>query len=388
MADPFIVNQPITTQDVVFARADETARKLAWRLNGEVWASPLDIDDYMEGKAAVSTHALAKDDRCIYWILAHKHDGTHIIASCESIKKNIFIAGSENFIETTGFAIASVYTNPKYRRLGMAAFMLRKLQEFVDAESSCSALYSDIGRSYYAALGWDVFPSDQAIIHLHQDHFEIPGTATARYIGMDDLPELCAKDVNTLRARFAKTFAHDKAKTHVAFVPDHAQISWQLERETFVTQRIFSGERGLGGDGDKKPREIVNRGAISHCGRSWVYWVHYWREKTLKIMRFVQLDIHPQTGETVTDDQKIWDVIELLQAAAAEGAAWGLKKVLVWSPDELLTKGIKRFHDFHENEVDVVFDERTETSIPSLRWKGGASSADTVWEENYYYAWS
>lgn len=384
MADPFIVNQPITTQDVVFTRADETTRKLAWRLNGEDWASPLDIDSYMEGKAKVSTHALARDDRCIYWILAHKHDGTHIIASCESIKKSVFIAGkaaggegsSRGFVETTGFAIASVYTNPKYRRLGMAAFMLRKLQEYVDAESTCSVLYSDIGRAYYANLGWDVFPSDQATIHLHQDHFVIPGTATARYLTMDDLPELCAKDVESLRARFTNHFALDTAKTHVAFVPDHAQISWQLERETFVTQRLYSD------------KEIVNRGAISHCGRSWCYWVHYWREKTLKILRFVQLDNNPETGEAVTEDQKVWDLIELLQAAAAEGAAWGLKKVLVWNPDELVTRGIKRFHDFHEQEVDVVFDERTDTAIPSFRWKGAASTAKTVWEENYYYAWS
>lgn len=128
MADTFIVDQPITTQDVVFTRADETARKLAWRLNGEAWAPPLDIDTYLDRETYLSTHALTKDDRCIYWILAHKEDGTHIVASCESIRKTIFIAGkgtgvNDGFVETTGYAIASVYTNPKYRRLGMAAYM-------------------------------------------------------------------------------------------------------------------------------------------------------------------------------------------------------------------------------------------------------------------------
>ncbi|KAF3768648.1 hypothetical protein M406DRAFT_286587 [Cryphonectria parasitica EP155] len=378
MADPFIVDQPITTQDVVFTRADETIRRLAWRLNGEAWAAPLDIDTYLDRETHLSSQALTKDDRCLYWILAHKDDGTHIVASCESIKKTVYIAGkgtgvNDGFVETTGYAIASVYTNPKYRRLGMAAYMLRKLQEYVDAESECSALYSDIGRIYYSNLGWSVFPSEQVTIFLHQDQFPLPEKRRARYLSLQELPALCEKDVAALKARFRR-FAADHTRTHVAFAPDHAQISWQLARETFVTKWMFN-------------RGIENRGAITHCGRSWVYWDHDWREKKLKVLRFVFLDVSPETGEPVTEEHKAWDVVELLQAAAAEAAAWGLKQVLVWNPDEVTTKGVKGFHDFHEKEVDVVFEER-HSSIPSFRWKEGKSTADTVWEDNYYYAWS
>ncbi|CAN8100355.1 unnamed protein product [Discula destructiva] len=379
MGDPFIYDK-ITTEDVVFTRADDNIRKLTWRLNGEVFAAPLELEAYVEREGYLSQQALTKDGRCTYFVLAHKHDGTHIVASCESIKKTVFIAGrntgiNDGFVEATGYAIASVYTNPKYRRLGMAAYMLRRLQEQMDQESECSVLYSDIGRMYYANLGWDVFSSEQATIYLHaEEQFHLPANAKTTYIGLGDLPGLCDKDVAQMRAMFQR-LAADRTKTHVAFAPDFAQISWQLAREDFVTRIMHA-----------KP--IVHRGAIAHNRRSWVYWDHDWRTKQLKILRLVMLEEDSDAdGDAVSEESKAWDVVELLQAAAAEAAAWGLKKVLVWNPDATTTRGIKGFHNFHENEVDVIFDERKDTAIPSLRWKGARETGRTVWEDNHCYAW-
>lgn len=377
MGDPFIYEK-LTTEDVVFTQADESHRKLAWRLNGESWAAPLEIDQYVERESHLSKQELTKDGRCIYWILAHKDDDTHIVASCEATKKTVFIAGkgtgvNDGFVEATGYAIASVYTNPDYRRLGMAAYMLQNLQENMDAESECSVLYSDIGKTYYANLGWDTFPSDQATIHLHADKLNLPDVPKTRYLKIDELPPLCEKDVAMIKAKFAK-LAADHTKTHIAFAPDFAQISWQLAREQFMAGILFK-------------RQIERRGAITTNGRSWVYWDHDWREKKLKIMRLATLDPDPDTTvAAASEEEKVWDVVELLQAAAAEAAEWGLKKVLVWSPDATTTQGIKGFHNLYEKEVDVIFDERTDGSIPSFRWKGGRSTADTRWEDNHYYA--
>lgn len=379
MGDPFIYEK-LTTDDVVFTRANDSLRKLAWRLNGESWAAPMEIDQYVERESHLSTQELSKDGRCVYWVLTHKDDGTHIVASCESTKKTVFIAGkgtgvNDGFVEATGYAIASVYTNPDYRRLGMAAYMLRKLQENMDADSECSVLYSDIGKTYYANLGWDTFPSDQATIHLHADKFNLPDNPKTRYLTIDELPPLCEKDVAAMKVKFA-TLAADHTKTHVAFAPDFAQISWQLAREQFMAGIMFK-------------RQIERRGAITTSGRSWVYWDHDWREKKLKILRFVTLDPDSDvetTGAVASEEDKVWDLVELLRAAAAEAAQWGLKKVLIWSPDAMTTQGIKGFHNVYEKEVDVIFDERTDGSIPSFRWKDGRSTADTRWEDNHYYA--
>ncbi|KUI73381.1 hypothetical protein VM1G_08952 [Cytospora mali] len=377
MGDPFLDEPALTTDDVVFAKADPELQKTAWRLNGVAWAAPMSIDDYVAREYHLSQQDLSKEGRCIYWVLTHKDDPTHVVASCESVKKTIFIAGhgtgiNDGFVEATGYAIASVYTNPKYRRLGMAGYMLRKLQEHMDADSECSVLYSDIGKLYYANFGWDVFPSDQATIYLQGDKFSLPEPAATRYLTLEELEPLCNKDVAGVKAKF-QNLASDHQKTHVAFSPSYAQIAWQLAREQFMAGIMFK-------------REIQRRGAITTNGRSWIYWDHDWRENKLKIMRIVCLDTDPETGVTIMNESKMWDIVELLRAAAAEAAEWGLQKVLIWNPDDNTTRGIKGFHNFHEEDVDVIFDERN-SSIPSFRWKGGRGKQDTVWEDNYYYCW-
>lgn len=373
MCDAFIYPK-LTTEDVVFARADDALQQLAWRLDGEAWANPMDTDAFIHREGYLSQQALTKDGRCIYWILAHTEDGTHIVASCESVKKTVFIAGkgtgvNGGFVEVTGYAIDSVYTNPKYRRLGLAAYMLRKLQEHMDSESECSVLYSDIGKLYYSNLGWKAFPSDQATIHLHTEKFSLPETPKTRYLTLEELEPLCEKDVAAMKAKFNK-LASDHTRTHVGFAPDYAQISWHLAREQSTTDVMFS-------------QQIKRHGAITTSGRSWVYWDRDWHEKTLKVMRFVTLETDQRTGAAVSEEQKIRDVFELLQAAAAEAVECGLKKILVWNPDATTKRGIKGFHNFHE-DVDVIFDERKDASIPSFRWKGGRSTRDTTWEDNYY----
>lgn len=378
MGDPFIVDQKTTTEDVLFTRADGEIQKQAWRLNGEAWAAPLSIDDYVNREIHLSKQSLSKDGGCTYWVLAHKADPTHIVASCESIQKTLFIAGKDagvddGFREAKAYAVASVYTNPKYRRLGMAAYMLRKLQDQLDDDSECSALYSDLGKIYYASLGWEPFPSDQATIYLQTDNFALPETPRIKFLTLDDLPALCDKDVAALKAKF-RTLSSDRSRTHIAFSPDYSQISWQLAREQFVAKAMFS-------------RKIERRGAITVTGQSWVYWEHDWREKKLNIMRFVTLDRDASDNGMSVEEEKTWDLIELLRAAAAEAVAWGLTKVLIWNPDLLTTAAIKGFHNFHEEQANVMFDERPDSSVPSLRWKGGRSTRETVWEDNYYYCW-
>jgi len=381
MGDPFMDDQ-ITTENVLFTRADDTIRELTWRLNGAVFAAPLDLDAYVAREAYLSQQALCKDGGCTYFVLAHKHDATHIVASCEAVKKTVFIAGGHTsdgsgFKEATGYGIASVYTNPKYRRLGMAALMMDKLKEIIDQESDCSALYSDIGRGYYAGLGWTVFPSDQATISLRTEEkgkeaFQQPATSKTRYLSHDELPALCDKDVAQMRTKFQR-LATDRTTTHVAFAPDYAQISWQLANEDFVTKALHPD------------RSVAHRGAITHSGHSWVYWKLDWRAKQLSILRFV---LPEQEGQDViSEEASAWDVLELLQAAAAEATAWGLGKVVIWNPNTTTTRGIKGFHNLHEAEVDVVFDERKDAALPSLRWARGRGVGDTVWEDNQHYVW-
>ncbi|KAJ9155278.1 GNAT family [Pleurostoma richardsiae] len=365
MAD--VTYMGITPNDVVLSEATPKLQRLAWELNGIAWAKPIEVQDYVARETYLSQQELTRDGRCRYWILHHKHDPTHIVASCESTRKTVLVAGGgRGFREEQGYAVASVYTNPKYRRLGMAGFMLRKLQEHMDRDSACSVLYSDIGKVYYSQLGWAVFPSEQATLHLLAgDQFVSAQPEATRYLAKQELQPLCERDVAAMKAKFQALVGD--AKTHVAFAPTFAQIAWQLAREEFMARVLWK-------------KEVERRGAVTADGKSWICWDHDWREKKLKVMRVV-------TSDPPSPEQKLLDIVALLSAALAEASQWGLQKVVVWNPDGDMTRGIKGVGNFHEDQVKIIFDERADTSIPSFRWRGGESVEGTVWEDNEYYCW-
>jgi len=350
--------------DVTFTEASPTQQTLAWELNGVSWARPMPIPDYIRRERHLSEQELTRDGGTRYWILHPKGKPDEFIAGCECTRKTIFVRRpGENVQEARGYAIASVFTNPAYRKQGMASHMLRCLQAEMDKDGEASVLYSDIGRIYYAQLGWPAFPSQQAtLLLLREGPFASPAATCP--LKIDDLPGLCDRDVQDLKARLAAVPA--SKKTMLAFAPTYAQVAWQLAREEFMTQLIHG-------------RSVEIRGAATADGAAWIIWDHDWREQKLKVLRIA-------TPRPISDDDRAAAVTALLQAAIEEASAWGLRKVLVWNPDETVTLGVKGVGNAHEDVVKVVFDERLDGSIPSLRWKD-ARSITTDWVANEYYAW-
>ncbi|KAK3372013.1 hypothetical protein B0H63DRAFT_286114 [Podospora didyma] len=399
----------LTTSDIyVFAEATLEQQQLTWELTGISWARssapPMSLDVvharhvYVAREQHLSQQELSKDGRTRCWVLYLKGYPRQIIASCETTRKTILIAKDGISREGQGYAIASVSTNPIYREQGLAAFLLRHVQEQMDKDSDCSVLYSDIGKSYYSSLGWRVFPSHQATLTLLSSPTTPPGDseegitkpafrhsqpARIRYLRVTELPDLCKKDELDLRKRF-EAFPAGDGSTHVAFSPSFPQIMWQLERAEFMAKSFV----------DKKQTETLlpNKGAITNDGKSWIYWDHDWREKKLKILRMsirVEEDggDHSPTVAWKQQRHRIDDIKVLLEAALAEASAWGLPKVLIWNPDAEVTLGCKAAGNAHPYGMKIVFDERKDASIPSLRWAGGADGRDTSWEDNFYYAW-
>ncbi|TPX13932.1 uncharacterized protein E0L32_005632 [Thyridium curvatum] len=368
----------ITPADIVFAEATPRQQKLAWELNGASWAKPMSIAEYVDREAHLSRQDLAAGGGCRYWVVFPRDRPDEIVAGCESTRKTLLVrrAGLPGEVyQVSAYAIASVYTNPEYRRLGMASLMLRRLQEAMDLDSEGSALYSDIGKVYYAQLGWDVFPSDQATLEILDREEAARGVVQqqqqqqqqqkTRYLSKDELPALCERDVADLKERLAGL--PDDGKTHIAFSPTWSQVAWHFAREEFMARAMFS-------------RAIERRGAATEDGRSWAIWDHDFREKKLKVQRIV-------TTRPESEERRVEDVAALLQAAVAEAAAWDLPKVLLWNPDEAFTLGAKGVGNAMEGSVKVIFDERLDGSIPCFRWKGGKDTSATVWEDNYYYCW-
>ncbi|KAF6812663.1 GNAT family [Colletotrichum musicola] len=356
MADIATTQNPSDTKNLAFAAATPSQREAAWRLNGVSWAPPLSVDAYVARETALSKTQLSAG--CRYYVLFDPADPEHIITSCEATAKTLLVRspGGGAVREETAHAIASVYTNPAHRGRGMAALLLARLKEAMDQDSRASVLYSDIGTAYYARLGWAVYPSLQVSL--------IPDDASAlskalpegvRYLTADEVPALCERDEALLRKKLESL--PDDGRPHVAFAPSAAQLLWHFTRDGFMAKELTG-------------REVERRGAVTADGRAWVYWDHDLREKKLKVLR-------------VAGDPEA-DVTALLHAAVLEAADWGLAKVLVWNPDEGVAASAKRVSDRTDGAVRVIFDERLDGSIPSLRWTG---EGEPVWEDNEYYAW-
>jgi hypothetical protein len=138
---------PITPAEVTFHEATSEERKQSWAVNGISWAGPLSNEQYVDREFNLSLTELARNGGTKYWVLTRKADG-ELVAACESTLKSVLIADRKTgYREVKAYAIASVYTPAKFRKQGMAGYLLGEFKRWVDGEDATeiSVLYSDIG---------------------------------------------------------------------------------------------------------------------------------------------------------------------------------------------------------------------------------------------------
>jgi hypothetical protein len=194
--------------------------------------------------------------------------------------------------------------------------------------------------------------------------FNVAGTKPLKD---DDLPRLCEVDVANLEKRL-QAIGTAESK-HIAFEPSHAQAHWHFVREEFIAQTLFN-----------RIPEI--KGAITDDGQSWIYWDRNFSEKKMNIQRIV----HPE--QAIHDaDSLLGSAVALLEAAMAQAVEWNLKKVVIWNPDDYIARAAEELGVKHPQVLSVRLEERTDGSIPSLRWKGGQSLENVIWDQNEYYGW-
>ncbi|PKS09144.1 hypothetical protein jhhlp_003758 [Lomentospora prolificans] len=352
--------------NVVFDEATPDQRKRTWEDNGAVWAGPLTLKEYIARESTLAQTPQCQDGNCRYWVLYHRDDPLDIISSCETHRKKIFVrprrgAGGETK-ELDAYSVASVHTHPKYRARGMAGYLLGNVLDFLDARVQWSFLYSDIGRQYYAQMGWNMFRAEQMTMSVIEPGFVVPERVKLVRGAGPDVRELCERDAVALRARI--TALPEDGKTHVAMVPTYEQISWQHTSANFSAVHIAG-------------RPVANVGAVVSSGESWVLWYHDFHERELKIQRVVALD----------EAKAVDDIRDLFEAACVEAGAWGFKDVVAWGPGETVTLGAKALANGPRGYVKLVWNDRLEYSLPSLRWTDDADAGEVVWHESEYYSW-
>jgi hypothetical protein len=214
-------------------------------------------------------------------------------------------------------------------------------------------------------LGWAVYPYKQGIIEIKDIAAITKSNSLTKPLRLDDLPSLCAKDTDAMVQSFRKI--RDKEKTHIAFTPSYAQVAWHLARTEYMSKILLGVVPQF-------------KGAITQSTNSWIYWDHDLRPCELTIIRIATID-------RSNTEQVFSEVTQLLEAAVKEAAEWKLPKIGIWNPDTIVTAALKEVGERQNGTLDILFEDREDHAIPSLRWREDKSLDSVVWDSNEYYAW-
>lgn len=358
--------------------------------NADEWKGPLSLDQYLRREEHLSKTELTKDGGMTSWVLVHKPElngARQVVCGCETINKRALVARDGKVEDVSCHGVCSVFCPPAFRGRGYAGRMITDLGKILEKKrvgdnkpALFSVLYSDIGKKFYAARDWEVFPSSHISLSLTAESSAGPPPAGIRLLKSEDLPELCALDEKILRSRLARC----KGGTTVAVIPDVRHLSWHHAREDFVAQELYN----------KKPSI---KGAItgSQGQRVWMYWTRVWANpaeksaNTLHILRLAFEDeawsgcdaATPATVASVKDSEIVRHIAALLAVAQAEASSWQMNEVLLWNPASATLAAAQSI----DSSTAVV--HREEESIASLRWFGSGSWKDVKWEANEKYAW-
>ena len=356
-----------------------------WKLSSLAWTDALSLPQYLEESAFLTTVPLARDGAMTNWILTDKKlppDQRPILCSCETFRKRAFISVRDgNLSEKIIHGVASVFCDPVLRLRGYGSRLMRELAKSLRTfqgekmEPIGSVLYSDIGKKYYADLGWHPFPINT---HIEIDPSAASEGPRSTQLLSKDLGRLCEEDEAMIRKRM--TSISRNRKTRMMLVPDLNHMLWHHKKEEFVCDKLFR----------KKP-EI--KGAIvgQPGNRMWVIWTHRFygdpdcasSENTLYILRLVIENQATATSNAEQGGTQIEQMRAILQTAQDEAAEWNLHRVMMWGPTHLVLKLVKQTGIQHRRI------ERDHEGIASLLWYGeGSGKEDSLeWLGNEKYGW-
>ncbi|KAI1181904.1 hypothetical protein F5B17DRAFT_231473 [Nemania serpens] len=444
--------------------ADEMER--TWRLNHNEWGGPLDLPAYLGREKFLASTPLAADGGMLHWILteaeARDEDGKRrVLASCETIRKRVLYVPrtADEVREGLGYGIGSVYTYPEFRGKKYAARMLKELgavlkmqpeedekrkknekeeqprklrsenhvngsraavdagsgangahdRKLQKAEAVCSALWSDIGKRFYASKGWPVFASEHVEFSSSPSSPSPPGipsllerseqphgaSLTLVPVNTSNLTELCQRDEAQLRGDLLRR-ARETGRTTFAFAPDHDVFRWHWAREEYIVSRVFPGRqaseiRGMiaivtsTSTSTSTDNAVPNGGAASRDKngdedgegegktRMWAIWMRNYGEgaasdpakNTLYILRLVidENSISSPSPSPSPDPKALQLAFDAIMHSAMDAArAWHCGSVHLWNPTPVvrgLIAGSGLAHKLVDREVD---------SIPSMMW--------------------
>ena len=130
-----------------------------WNNTSAAWIDSLTPPVYLNESLYLTTVPLARNGGMTTWVLVYKDSAP--LCSCETFWKHSLTSDAQgNVSDNIVHGIASVFCSLPYRRRGYAGRMMqeliKRLYTWQTSKFPCvgTTLYYDIGKEYYAKLGW------------------------------------------------------------------------------------------------------------------------------------------------------------------------------------------------------------------------------------------
>lgn len=381
------------SEDLVLVPATELERTQCWHMNFHAWGGALSPAQYLHRDALLERHPLNSNGKITFWILtlknncqANKSSARPILASCETLLKEAYVARDGQLTRVVAQGIGSVYCRPEYRSKGYASRMMSDLgtrlgslawqQPKGTSRGYFSILYSDIGQQFYAKHGWKPMSSthinlaaiDQAAYDDARRRLELPHVEDLR---TSDLEPICQTAITQVESELVTKSSKDASKrTYVAIRPDYNHMTWHGAREDYQASALHDSHPEIKGAIDRK----------TGCALVWCrIFLETPEQNGLDILKIVIPVHHNTTAERTPDLDK--SIAALLLRAQLEAKVWDMRAgVEVWSPDEITLRAAKML----ANEEDVKVIARKDEHICSLRWEG---EGEVEWLSSEKYAW-
>ncbi|KAL8894680.1 MAG: hypothetical protein Q9192_004129 [Flavoplaca navasiana] len=382
------------------AQATESEMIESSTLGSISWKGPLDTNQYLQREAHLRNQDLTRDGGITYWILVDttttpgSNDSRRILASCETIRKRALISrlGAAPK-ETICHGIGSVHCNPEYRGRGFGRRMMVELAKILDTwqqkegeGADFSVLWSDIGKDFYARLGWKTYPSKHIALAPKSSHERKVSFPKGVILTSEDVDGLCRTDEANLRSEMAKSDPR-ASDVRVALIPDAATMKWHHSREEFLAKVLF----------DRRPKSKGAMAEVPDGRKVWCIWTRtFGANRDQNVLNILRLSVEGEETFSQPASNKITDnvrshsqqpqveaIAAILEAAQIEASDWGMSSVQFWNPSPLLVLAARHL----EHSAEIV--DRHEESLPSLRWHGNPKPNDSMidWLLNEKFGW-
>ncbi|KAK7977826.1 hypothetical protein PG988_005316 [Apiospora saccharicola] len=357
--------------ELVFGEASPGQRVECFKQAGRTFVQGVPEDLWVAAEKQLEQLPLLREKGCWHGCLYKADAPNEIASSLRAIRRKVLIRDGERARQETGYDIAFVATDPKYRGNGLASFLMRKASEWADGPGAASVttLYTSVG-SFYVKHGWELLPAPQVSFELPsgmsrdflQREREERQFLPTRLVGPDEMPELCNRDVVQLRSQVeAYDLAPDTSLVTTLPIPE--QLEWYHEMAKLQSLTWCEGQ------------EVEAVGAVCEEADTWILWYQALSRKQLTILR-----VKPGYGNSDLTKKAL---VQLLLRAIEEALSWeGMLKVMIWDPSPIVHEALEILGK--EMGFAPTSELRDGVNQTSIRWANGENRKTVFWPNEYY----